>query len=375
MVWPFSLLATMAQSPITGLQPIATFPVRNDVLICADCVLLWTRCQPLQHSQPLYCMRFAQWCRRRIGLPYWLEYVMCRYVMICVDVCVRWGTFARVVQGHPPPSAISPLCALSGSKSCQPILIKYMQTQLKLRLKHIQTQLLSFEPVTLDLRYFCLRPFMKRKPNKHEEKNEKLHEISCQVTTGSSRKDFSMFVHFNSFHLISRLDPHWRCVVRWSLVSFHHWWKKKGYIPTQIGNFLQPNHQNHLQPQAPLVTLQVLDAEASSVASCLNTTRRFNVWHVLVESFRLFLTGWVLWRTERTVMRQSRQSLYTRNYCGSWAQCAAKPWVFFLPRIALSRRHAAHLVHPQALAAANGIFESEYLGEPQLDKDWRRDVM
>lgn len=32
--------------------------------------------------------------------------------------------------------------------------------------------------------------------------------------------------------------------------------------------------------------------------------------------------------------------------------------------IALSRRHAAHLVHPQALAAANGIFESEYLGEP-----------
>ena len=51
MVWPFSLLATMAQSPITGLQPIATFPVRNDVLICADCVLLWTRCQPLQHSQ------------------------------------------------------------------------------------------------------------------------------------------------------------------------------------------------------------------------------------------------------------------------------------------------------------------------------------
>lgn len=74
-------------------------------------------------------------------------------------------------------------------------------------------------------------------------------------------------------------------------------------------------------------------------------------------------------------MRQSRQSLYTRNYCGSWAQCAAKPWVFFLLRIALSRRHAAHLVHPQALAAANGIFESEYLGEPQLDKDWRRDVM
>ena len=46
----------------------------------------------------------------------------------------------------------------------------------------------------------------------------------------------------------------------------------------------------------------------------------------------------------------------------------------FLPRIALSRKHAAHLVHPQALAAANGIFESEYLGEPQLDKDWRRDV-
>eukprot|EP00435_Cladocopium_sp_Y103_P061212 s755_g22.t2 len=32
--------------------------------------------------------------------------------------------------------------------------------------------------------------------------------------------------------------------------------------------------------------------------------------------------------------------------------------------IALSRNHAAHLVHPQALAAANGIFESEYLGEP-----------
>ena len=77
---PFYLLATMAQSPIAGLQPIATFPARKDVLTCADCVLLWTRCQPLQHSQPLYCMRFAQWCRRRIGLPYWLEYVMCRYV-------------------------------------------------------------------------------------------------------------------------------------------------------------------------------------------------------------------------------------------------------------------------------------------------------
>ena len=34
------------------------------------------------------------------------------------------------------------------------------------------------------------------------------------------------------------------------------------------------------------------------------------------------------------------------------------------PRIALKRRHAIRLVDPKALAAANEIFESEYLGEP-----------
>ena len=73
-------------------------------------------------------------------------------------------------------------------------------------------------------------------------------------------------------------------------------------------------------------------------------------------------------------MRQSRQSLLVLWLLGAWAQCAAKPWVFVLPRIVLSRKHAAHLVHPQALAAANGIFESEYLGEPQLDRDLRRDA-
>lgn len=34
------------------------------------------------------------------------------------------------------------------------------------------------------------------------------------------------------------------------------------------------------------------------------------------------------------------------------------------PRIALTRHHAVRLADPKALAAANDIFESEYLGEP-----------
>ena len=40
-----------------------------------------------------------------------------------------------------------------------------------------------------------------------------------------------------------------------------------------------------------------------------------------------------------------------------------------IARIALTRQHAAQLVNPAALAAADGIFESEYLGEPWLDQD------
>ena len=38
-------------------------------------------------------------------------------------------------------------------------------------------------------------------------------------------------------------------------------------------------------------------------------------------------------------------------------------------RIALKRQDAAQLVDPQALSAADRIFESEYLGEPSLDQN------